>query len=136
MLVNDVSLRNLIPAELARGFGFYLSKPASAFSPVAATPDVLGDAWDGARLHLCLESRVDDNLLGRLEVGEDMAFGFPELIAHAARTRVLGSGTIVGSGTVANHDPARDASCIAEVRALETLDGGEPLTPYGRPRPG
>ncbi len=132
MLVNDVSLRNLIPAELAKGFGFYQSKPASAFSPVAATPDELGGAWDGARVHLGLESRVNDKLVGRLEAGEDMAFGFPDLIAHAARTRVLGAGTIVGSGTVANHDPARGASCIAETRALETLDGDEPLTPYLR----
>lgn len=130
MLVNDISLRNLIPAELAKGFGFYQSKPASAFSPVAATLDEFGDAWHGGRLHLGLEVRVNDTLLGRLEAGEDMAFGFPDLIAHAARTRALGSGTIVGSGTVANHDPARGVSCIAEIRALETLAGGRPLTPY------
>ena len=133
MLVNDISLRNLIPEELAKGFGFYQSKPASAFSPVAATPDELGDAWDGARAHLELESRVNGELFGRPNAGEDMAFGFPELIAHAARTRDLGAGTIVGSGTVANRDPACGSSCIAERRALETVSEGRPITAYLRP---
>ena len=130
MLVNDISLRNLIPGELAKGFGFYQSKPACAFSPVAVTPDELGDAWDGARVHLELESRLNGELFGRLQAGEDMAFGFPELIVHAARTRDLGAGTIVGSGTVANRNPARGSSCIAEKRALETISGAAPLTPY------
>ena len=130
MLVNDISLRNLIPEELAKGFGFYQSKPASAFSPVAATPDELGDAWDGARVHLGLESRLNGELFGRPEAGEDMTFGFPELIVHAVRTRDLGAGTIVGSGTVANHNTARGSSCIAEKRALETVNDGAPVTPY------
>ena len=132
MLVNDISLRNLIPEELAKGFGFYQSKPASTFSPVAATPDELGDAWDGARVHLELESRLNGDLFGRPEAGEDMTFGFPELIAHAARTRDLGAGTIVGSGTVANRDSARGSSCIAEKRALETISDGAPISPYLR----
>ena len=130
MLVNDISLRNLIPEELAKGFGFYQSKPASAFSPVAATPDELGDTWDGARVHLGLESRLNGELFGRPEAGEDMAFGFPELIVHAVRTRDLGAGTIVGSGTVANHNTARGSSCIAEKRALETVNDGAPVKPY------
>ncbi|MCH7635077.1 MAG: fumarylacetoacetate hydrolase family protein, partial [Proteobacteria bacterium] len=102
MLVNDVSLRNLIPAELAKGFGFLHAKPASAFSPVAVTPDELGGAWDGARVHLALHVDLNGAPLGRAEAGDDMQFGFPELIAHGARTRGLAAGTIIGSGTVSN----------------------------------
>lgn len=130
MLVNDVSLRNLIPAELAKGFGFFQSKPSSAFSPVAVTPDELGAAWDGARLHLPLVTHLNGALFGRPDAGVDMTFGFPELIAHAARTRPLAAGTIVGSGTVANKDRDVGSSCIAERRMLETLDSGAASTPF------
>jgi fumarylacetoacetate (FAA) hydrolase len=130
MLVNDVSLRNLVPAELAKGFGFYQSKPATAFSPVAATPDELGPAWRDARLHLPLVTHLNGELLGQPDAGEDMTFSFAELIAHAARTRNLGAGTIVGSGTVSNKDRSRGSSCLAERRMLETLEHGEPRTPF------
>jgi len=132
VLVNDVSLRNLIPAELAKGFGFFHGKPASALSPVAVTPDELGPAWDGGALHRPLRSEVNGRLLGCPDAGADLAFGFPELIAHAARTRTLGAGTIVGSGTVSNHDPARGVSCLAELRVLEALEHGEARTPFLR----
>ena len=130
MLVNDVSLRNLVPAELAKGFGFYQSKPATAFSPVAVTPDELGPAWRDARLHLPLVTHLNGELLGEPDAGEDMTFSFAELIAHAARTRNLGAGTIVGSGTVSNTDRSRGSSCLAERRMLETLEHGEPRTPF------
>jgi len=130
MLVNDVSLRNLIRAELAKGFGFLHAKPASAFSPVAVTPDELGRAWDGARVHLALHVDLNGAPLGRAEAGDDMQFGFPELIAHAARTRKLGAGTIIGSGTVSNRDPARGCSCLAEKRTREIIDRGEATTPF------
>jgi fumarylacetoacetate (FAA) hydrolase len=132
MLVNDWSLRNLIPGELAKGFGFYQSKPATAFSPVAVTPDELGAAWDGGRLHRRLETRINGNLLGHPDAGTDMTFDFPALIAHLARTRRLGAGTIVGSGTVSNHDRSRGSSCLAERRTLEQIDGGQPVTPFLR----
>jgi len=132
MLVNDVSLRNLIPAELAKGFGFFQSKPPTAFSPVAVTPDELGDDWDGARLHRPLHSRLNGQLFGWPNAGTDMTFGFPELIAHAARTRPLGAGTIIGSGTVANRDRTLGSSCIAERRMLELLAGATAQTPYLR----
>lgn len=132
MLVNDVSLRNLTPDELAKGFGFFQSKPASAFSAVALTPDELGDAWDGTRLHGPLCSYVNGALFGRPDAGVDMTFDFPTLIAHAARTRRLGAGTIIGAGTVSNRDRAAGSSCIAERRMLETLDGGGPRTPFLR----
>lgn len=132
MLCNDVSLRGLIPEEVAKGFGFYQSKPASAFSPVAATPDSLDDAWDGARLHGPLVSRVNGREIGRPDAGVDMTFGFPELIAHAARTRRLAAGTVIGSGTVSNADGAAGSSCLAEVRALETTRHGAPRTPFLR----
>jgi fumarylacetoacetate (FAA) hydrolase len=132
MLANDVSLRNLIPAELARGFGFFQSKPASAFSPVALTPDELGSAWDGARVHLPLVSSLNGQLFGRPEAALDMHFDFPTLLAHAARTRALGAGTIVGSGAVSNRDPGRGASCIAERRGLEIIETGEASTPFLR----
>jgi fumarylacetoacetate (FAA) hydrolase len=131
MLCNDVSLRNLVPGEVAKGFGFYQSKPASAFSPVAATPESLAEAWDGARLHRPLISQVNGREIGRPDAGVDMTFGFPELIAHAARTRRLGAGTILGSGTVSNKDYRRvGSSCLAEVRAIETIEHGQPKTPF------
>ncbi|CAN5250637.1 fumarylacetoacetate hydrolase family protein [soil metagenome] len=130
MLVNDVSLRNLVPGELAKGFGFYQSKPATAFSPVAVTPDELGDAWRGAKLHLPLVTYLNDELLGEPQAGEDMTFSFADLIAHVAKTRNLGAGTIVGSGTVSNTDRSRGSSCLAERRMLETLEHGSARTPF------
>jgi fumarylacetoacetate (FAA) hydrolase len=132
VLVNDVSLRNLIPAELAKSFGFFQSKPSTAFSPVAVTPDELGAAWDGARVHLPLVSSVNGQRLGAPEAGEDMTFDYPTLIAHAARTRRLGAGTIIGAGTVSNRDRGRGSACLAEVRMLETLEHGAPRTPFLR----
>jgi fumarylacetoacetate (FAA) hydrolase len=132
MLVNDVSLRNLIPDELAKGFGFFHGKPATSFSPVAVTPDELGEAWDGSRVHLALLVYLNGSAFGEPDAGEDMTFDFPQLIAHAAKTRFLAAGTIVGSGTVSNVDRSRGAACIAEKRMLETLAGGKPLTPYLR----
>ena len=130
MLVNDWTLRNLVPAELAKGFGFFQSKPATAFSPVAVTPDELGAAWDGRKVHLPLHSSINGDLLGRPDAGTDMTFDFPTLIAHAAKTRNLTAGTIVGSGTVSNVDRSRGSSCLAEVRMLETLEHGSPRTPF------
>ena len=130
MLVNDWSLRNLIPAELAKGFGFYQSKPATSFSPVAVTPDELGDAWDGGKLHLPLVSHVNGQLLGRPEAGVDMTFDFPRLIEHVTRTRRLGAGAIVGSGTVSNYDRSRGSSCLAERRMLEQVEHGRATTPF------
>lgn len=130
LLVNDVSLRNLIPGELAKGFGFFQSKPASSFSPVAVTPDELGKYWDGNRLHLPLLSFLNDKLFGEPNAGEDMTFSFPQLIAHAAKTRTLASGSIIGSGTVSNLDRSRGSSCIAEKRMLEILSKGSPKTPF------
>jgi fumarylacetoacetate (FAA) hydrolase len=130
MLVNDVSLRNLIPAELAKGFGFFHAKPASSFSPVAVTPDELGPAWDGGKLHLKLESHLNGAWFGSPNAGVDMNFDFGQLIAHAAKTRRLAAGTIVGSGTVSNRDRATGSSCLAERRTIETLDQGKPVTPF------
>ena len=130
MLVNDVSLRGLIPGELAKGFGFFHGKPATAFSPVAVTPDELGDAWDGAKLHLPLDVYLNGDQVGRANAGVDMQFGFDELIAHAAKTRVLGAGAIVGSGTISNRDRSVGWSCIAEVRMIETIEDGAPKTPF------
>lgn len=130
MLANDVSLRNLIPAELAKGFGFLQSKPATSFSPVAVTPDELDDAWKGGKVHLPLRSTWNGKLVGQPHAGVDMVFNFPTLIAHLAATRNVRAGTIVGSGTVSNKDPKRGYSCIAEQRALEMIAGGEPLTPF------
>ena len=132
LLVNDWSLRDLIPAELAKGFGFFHGKPATAFGPVAITPDELGEAWRGHRVHRPLLCDLNGQRVGRAEAGEDMVFDFAQLIAHAAKTRNLGPGTIVGSGTVSNRDPDRGWSCIAEARALETIARGEPVTPYMR----
>ncbi len=130
MLANDWSLRNLIPAELEKGFGFYQSKPATAFSPVAVTPDELGDAWRDARVHLPLVVEVNGGPFGRPNAGVDMTFDFGQLIAHATKTRRLGAGSIVGSGTVSNADRASGSTCLAERRMLETLDLGKPMTPF------
>ncbi|MCJ7839114.1 MAG: fumarylacetoacetate hydrolase family protein, partial [Burkholderiales bacterium] len=130
MLVNDLSLRNLAPAELAKGFGFFQSKPSSAFSPVALTRDELGSAWDGSKLSLPLLVQVNGEELGRPNAGVDMSVDFPRRIAHAAGTRPLAAGTIVGSGTVSNADQSAGTACIAEKRALETIASGEPVTPF------
>ena len=141
MLVNDVSLRNLIPNELAKGFGFFNAKPSSAFSPCAVTPDALGSAWDGRKLSLPLLSAVNGRAFGKPNAGVEMTFDFPTLIAHAAKTRPLCAGTIIGSGTVSNRDPDGSPgkpvsegglgySCIAEMRTVETLNGGKPETPF------
>jgi fumarylacetoacetate (FAA) hydrolase len=130
MLANDVSLRNLIPAELAKGFGFFQSKPATAFSPVAVTPDELGDAWRGGRVHLNLESVWNGKRVGLCSAGDEMTFHFGQLIAHICKTRNVRAGSIVGSGTVSNRDWSRGYSCIAEKRAIETIEGGEPKTAF------
>ena len=130
MLVNDVSLRNLIPAELAKGFGFFQSKPASSFSPVAVTPDELGEAWKGGKVNLALRSSVNDMLVGQPNAGVDMVFSFPQLITHLCKTRNARAGTIIGSGTVSNKDASKGYSCIAEKRALEIIAVGEPVTPF------
>jgi fumarylacetoacetate (FAA) hydrolase len=141
MLVNDVSLRHLIPAELAKGFGFFQSKPASAFSPVAVTPDALGDAWHDGKLHRPLLVTLNGESFGQADAGVDMTFDFGTLVAHAAKTRALAAGTIIGSGTVSNRDadggpgkPVADGglgySCLAEIRTIETIRGGQPVTPF------
>ncbi len=130
MLVNDVSLRNLIPGELAKGFGFYQAKPSSAFSPIAITPDQLGDTWADGKVHLPLRALLNETLIGAPNAGVDMTFSFPELIAHAAKTRPLCSGTIIGSGTVSNVDREKGSCCLAEVRMLETIAEGKPRTPF------
>ncbi|NIX77052.1 fumarylacetoacetate hydrolase family protein [Microvirga terricola] len=141
VLVNDVSLRNLIPDELAKGFGFFQSKPSSAFSPVAITPDELGEAWDGGKVHLPLLSSLNGQPFGKPNAGADMTFDFPTLIAHAAKTRPLCAGTIIGSGTVSNKGldggPGKAVaeggfgySCIAEQRTIETIQHGAPKTPF------
>jgi fumarylacetoacetate (FAA) hydrolase len=132
MLANDWSLRNLIPAELAKGFGFVQGKPATAFSPVAATPDELGEAWARGRVHLTLQSTWNERRVGLTEAGPEMHFHFGELIAHLAKTRQVRAGSIVGSGTVSNKDAANGYSCIAEKRAIETLEHGAPRTEYMR----
>ena len=143
MLVNDVSLRGLIPGELANGFGFFQSKPSSAFSPVAVTPEMLGEAWDGGKLHLPLEVDLNGEAFGRANAGVDMTFDFPRLIQHAARTRALCAGSIIGSGTVSNKGadggPGKPVSeggagysCIAEIRMIETIASGAPKTPFMR----
>ena len=129
-LVNDWSLRNLIPGELAKGFGFYQSKPATSFSPVAVTPDELGPAWQDSKVHLPLWSRINGQDFGHPEAGMDMTFSFAQLIAHVAKTRRLAAGSIVGSGTVSNYDRSRGASCLAEKRMLEQLECGAPRTPF------
>jgi fumarylacetoacetate (FAA) hydrolase len=130
MLVNDWSLRNLIPGELAKGFGFYQSKPATAFSPVAVTPDEPGAAWDGGKVNLPLVVEVNGKPFGRPNAGVDMTFDFPRLIEHIAKTRNARAGTIVGSGTVSNYDRSLGSACIAERRTLEQLESGKPATPF------
>ncbi len=140
-ICNDVSLRGLIPGELAKGFGFFQSKPSSAFAPCAVTPDELGIAWDGGKIHLPLLSRVNDLPFGKPNAGVDMTFDFADLISHAAKTRHLGPGAIIGSGTVSNRDadggPGRPVaegglgySCVAELRTVETIRDGKPTTPF------
>ena len=129
-LVNDVSLRNLIPPELAKGFGFLQSKPRSALSPVFVTPDELGEAWRDNKVHLAMRTWVNGHWFGAPEAGLDMQFDFAQLIAHAAKTRPLSAGTLVGSGTVANEDTSLGASCFAEQRTVETLRDGKPSTPF------
>ena len=140
MLVNDVSLRGLIPGELAKGFGFFQSKPSSAFSPVAVTPDELGSRWRDAKVHLPLLSFLNNEAFGKPEAGQDMTFDFGQLVAHAAKTRPLGAGAIIGSGTVSNlldGGPGKPISeggvgysCIAEIRTIETINSGKPSTPF------
>ena len=142
MIVNDVSLRNLIPGELAKGFGFFQSKPSSAFAPVAVTPDELGDAWRDGKLHLPLLSFLNGEPFGKPDAGIDMTFDFGQLIAHAARTRPLGAGSIIGSGTISNKlddgpgKPIAEGgvgySCIAEIRTIETIQSGKPQTSFLR----
>jgi fumarylacetoacetate (FAA) hydrolase len=130
MLVNDVSLRNLIPAELGKGFGFFQSKPASAFSPVALTPDELGDAWHEGRVHRPMIVHWNSKKVGQPDCGTDMVFNFGQLIAHAAKTRNLRAGSIIGSGTISNKDTKRGYCCIAEKRCLETIEHGAPQTEF------
>ncbi len=132
MLLNDISLRRLVPAELEKGFGFVHGKPPSGFSLTAVTPDALGDAWDGERLHGALVSTLNGVRMGDPDAGVEMQFGFPELIAHAAKTRPLGPGTIIGSGTVSNSDRARGSSCLLERRMIEKIDQGKSATPFMR----
>jgi fumarylacetoacetate (FAA) hydrolase len=132
LLVNDWSLRNLIPAELAKGFGFYQSKPATAFSPVAVTPDELGTAWRDGKVHRPLRSLINGARFGEPNAGVDMTFSFHDLIAHVTRTRRLGAGTIIGSGTVSNYDRSLGSSCLAERRTLEQLEHGAPRTSFLR----
>jgi fumarylacetoacetate (FAA) hydrolase len=129
-ILNDVSLRNLIVGELSKGFGFFHGKPATAFAPVAVTPDELGTAWDGTKLALPLISTLNGTEFGHPNAATDLTFDFGQLIAHAAKTRHLETGTVVGSGTVANRDPSAGCSCIAERRVRETIDGGKPVTPF------
>lgn len=130
MLANDVSLRNLIPDELAKGFGFFQSKPATAFSPVAVTLDEVGDAWEKGRLHMTLQSTWNGRKVGMCEAGPEMTFSFGQLIAHICKTRNVRAGSIIGSGTVSNKDWSHGYSCIAEKRAIETIEDGRPKTEF------
>ena len=130
MLVNDWSLRNLIPQELGKGFGFYQSKPATAFSPVAVTPDELGEAWDGGKVNLPLTVEINGAPFGKPEAGVDMTFDFPQLLAHITKTRNARAGTILGSGTISNYDRSRGSACLAERRTLELLEHGKAVTPF------
>jgi fumarylacetoacetate (FAA) hydrolase len=129
-LANDITLRNLIPNELAKGFGFFQAKPATAFSPFAVTPDELGAAWHGGRLHLRMRVTYNGKLVGDCDAGPEMHFSFFDLVQHIARTRRYTAGTILGSGTVSNQDRARGISCLAEQRMLETIELGKPKTPF------
>jgi fumarylacetoacetate (FAA) hydrolase len=141
MIANDITLRNLVPVELAKSFGFFQSKPATAFAPFAVTPDELGDAWQGGRLavrvrstyngaHVRVRSTYNENVIGDCDAGPEMHFSFFDLIAHIAKTRRFVAGTILGSGTVSNEDRARGVSCFAERRMIETIDAGKPTTPF------
>ena len=130
MLANDVTLRNLIPAELRKNFGFFNSKPSTAFSPLAVTPDELGEAWKGGRLHLPLLSIYNGEQFGDPDAGPEMHFSFFDLIEHVTKTRPLTAGTIIGSGTISNEDRSRGSSCLAEKRMLEKIDSGEFVTPF------
>jgi fumarylacetoacetate (FAA) hydrolase len=133
VILNDVTFRNLVPAELAKGFGFFASKPATAFAPFAVTPDELGDAFRGGRVHLRLQSSLNGLLVGDPDAGPEMHFSFYDLVAHISKTRSFTAGTVLGSGTVSNVDRARGVSCLAEKRTLETLDTGKPVTPFLQP---
>ena len=130
LLVNDVSLRNLVPSELAKGFGFFQSKPATSFSPLAVTPDELGEAWQEGKVHLPLYSYHNGELVGKPNAGKDMNFNFPQLLSHAARTRSLCAGSIVGSGTISNSDPSLGSSCFSEIRMMEKINDGDIKTPF------
>lgn len=130
MLVNDVSLRNLIPGELAKGFGFYQSKPSSSFSPVCVTPDELGEHWQDGKVHLNMQCHLNGQLFGQPNAGIDMTFNFPQLVAHAAKSRPLAAGTIIGSGTVSNVDRSAGSCCLAEKRMLEIIEQGKASTPF------
>lgn len=130
MLVNDVTLRNLIPPELAKGFGFFQSKPATAFSPVAVTPDELGDAWQGGKVHLPLLVDYNGAFYGKPDCGVEMQFSFPQLVAHVSKTRELVAGSIVGSGTISNKDRSVGSCCLAEQRMIETIEQGAAKTPF------
>ena len=132
VLINDISLRNLIPSELAKGFGFLQGKPSSALSPVAVSPDELANVWDGRRLHLPLVTELNGECFGDPDAGQDMQFDFPTLISHAARTRNLSAGSLIGSGTVSNADTRRGCSCLVEKRVLEIIETGKPSTPFLR----
>ncbi|EGT3628699.1 fumarylacetoacetate hydrolase family protein [Morganella morganii] len=132
MLVNDVSLRNLIPGELAKGFGFFQSKPSSSFSPVAVTPDELGARWEDSKVHLPLITHLNGELFGRPNAGIDMTFNFSQLVSHVAKTRPLGAGAIIGSGTISNYDRSAGSSCLAEKRMLEVIAEGKATTPFMR----
>ncbi len=133
LLCNDITLRNLVPAELAKGFGFFQGKPATAFSPFAVTPDELGAAWHDGRVHRRVRTTYNGTLVGDVEAGPEMHFSFFDLVAHIARTRAFAAGTILGGGTVSNADPARGISCLAERRAIETIAGGAPRTSFMKP---
>ncbi len=130
MLVNDVSLRNLIPAELAKGFGFIHGKPSGSFSPIAITPDELSDSWAKGKCHLPLHAFLNDTLLGQANAGTDMQFNFNELISHASKSRRLAAGTVIGSGTVSNNDESKGVSCLVEKRVIEIIKTGHAITPY------
>ena len=130
VILNDWTYRNLIPGELEKGFGFFQSKPATAFAPLAITPDELGDAWKDGRVHLPLVTRLNGEKVGDPDAGPEMFFSFLDLVAHVARTRRFQAGTILGSGTVSNEDRARGISCLAERRMIETIDQGKPSTPF------
>ena len=130
IIANDVSLRNLIPDELAKGFGFFQSKPATAFAPVACTPDELGSAWKDGRVHLTLQTWLNETQVGNTDAGPEMHFSFFDLIQHICKTRRFTAGTILGSGTVSNEDRTKGISCLAERRMIETIENGAPSTPF------